>query len=128
MELENQESISKIKDCPLKSEGGEIKLYRCVKAPVGNESFVPYAITKPKLESNCIAWGLSTYKSLNTALQTLENLSKKKQDEYNAIAECIVKNEDGIKHQSLSEQTHYTFYPIKGFDFLNKFNIVENEK
>ena len=127
MELENHVYLNQIENCPALNDKGSMRLYRCVQNPMGESSFEPLAVTKSKYKSSCLHWGLSTYRSLNAAKDQLNNLSKKKQSIYNAIAEYTVEEVDGIKHQSLANKFHYTFYPIKGFDFVTKFKLVQDE-
>lgn len=127
MELLNKEHIDKIDNCPLENLNGELKLYRWVDKNKLVESFTPYGF-KPKFRNSCIAWGLSTYNSYESAKETLNSLSLSIREKYNAIAFCTVEDKDGIKHQSGKNKNHYTFYPVKNFEPLKSFELIEDEK
>lgn len=126
MDLLHQEHIAKIDNCPIENQLGEIKLYRWVNKDNFENSFVPHGF-KEHLKDNCLAWGLSTFNSEKGAKEALNSLPAKRRKEFNAIAFCSIKNENGIKHQSGVNKNHYTFYPSTEFDVLSNFQIIENE-
>ena len=126
MKLLHNEHIEKIENCPIENQLGEIKLYRWVNTDSFNNSFTPFGF-KEHFKNNCLAWGLSTYNSEKGALEALNSLPLKKRKEFNAIAFCSIKDENGIKHQSGSNKNHYTFYPNNEFDVISNFQIIENE-
>ncbi|MGG1920911.1 hypothetical protein AB1278_03780 [Chryseobacterium sp. NRRL B-14798] len=126
MDLLHQEHINKIENCPLDGQKGELTLFRWVHKDKFVESFVPNGV-RPKHANNCLAWGLSTFNSKDSAIQELNNLSKNIRKKYNAIALCKIKDEDGIKHQSGNKKHHYTFYPKSSFDLITNFQIIEDE-
>ena len=74
-----------------------------------------------------MAWGLSTYNREKGAKEALNNLHVKRRKDFNAIAFCIINDENGIKHQSSGNKNHFTFYPNKDFDVLSNFQIIEDE-
>lgn len=79
-------------------------------------SFQPNAVLlKPKLQNNCLAWGLSLFSNYDSAIQMLNNLSKKKRTNYSKIAKSNLSEKDGIKHNS-KNKNHYSFYPAKSLD------------
>ena len=126
MDLLHQEHINKIENCPLQSQIGELKLYRWVNRDKLVDSFIPTGI-RPKHSTTCLAWGLSTFNSKDSAIQELNNLSKSIRRKYNAIAWCSIKDDDGIKHQSGNKKHHYTFYPKSNFDLISNFQVIEDE-
>lgn len=63
MKLINQEEIDKIDGCPSQNYSGRLKLFRWVNSEDMLNSFECYALSKPKFAKECVAWGLSTYKS-----------------------------------------------------------------
>lgn len=125
MKLINQEEINKIDGCPSESYKGTLKLFRWVNSENIEQSFEFYGSTKPKFAKDCIAWGLSTYKSKKAAIEVLKNMSAGMQKKFNAIASCDIEDSDGIKYQSRENLNHYTFFPITEFNTASKFNIVE---
>ena len=127
MDLLYQEKIDQIKDCPNNQKMGEIKLYRWIDKNNLENAYLPQGF-KEKFKDNCEAWGLSVYNSEKEAKQVLKNLSVGFQKKFNAISFCNIKDEFGIKHQSGTNQNHYTFYPAKEFYIINNFQIIENEK
>lgn len=126
MNLLHQEHIEKIDNCPIDNQLGVIKLYRWVKREDFKNSFNPHGF-KEHLRNNCLAWGLSTYNSEKGAKEVLNNLPVKRRKDFNAIAFCIINDENGIKHQSSGNKNHFTFYPNKDFDVLSNFQIIEDE-
>ena len=79
MKLKYHKELDSIENCPTSHEKGDKTLYRCVKQPINMDSFEPQAVLlKPKYKNLCIAWGLSVFDNLESANQTLKNLSKKK--------------------------------------------------
>lgn len=124
MKLVNQDYIDKINNCPSENYKGEIRLFRWMNTNSVDKSFDYYGF-KPKYANICNAWGLSTYKTKNSALEALKNVSVGMQKRYNAIAECVIKDDDGIKYQSGKNLNHYTFFPLIKFDLPNKFKITE---
>ena len=129
MELKFQESINKIKDCPSDNEDGNKTLYRFIlSVPLDLDSFKPHSlIHKPKFDNLCIAWGLSTYDSLKSANEALQNLPKKTRKKFIAIAVSEITDEDGIKY-STKNKRHYTFFPKKEVNLLTKFALVNQDE
>lgn len=127
MELLNKEHFEKLDNCPLENTNGEINLFRWVNTNDIENSYTPFGF-KEKFKNNCLAWGLSTYNSYNSAIETLNNLPNSTREKYNAISSCLIKNTDGIKHQSGKNKNHYTFYPIKGFDLSNNFEVIKEDE
>lgn len=127
MKLKFQDEINKIENCPNTNEDGEIKLYRFVSSiPLSNNTFEPHAkIHKPKFNNICIAWGLSTYNTLDNAVQALKNLPKKRRNSFCGIAVAIIDNSDGVKYLSRSNG-HYTYFPKDKLDLLTKFALVKD--
>ncbi|KAF2518280.1 hypothetical protein E0W68_09665 [Flavobacterium salilacus subsp. salilacus] len=126
MELKYQYEISLIDDCPVNNESGNKMLFRCVEENMTEKSFTPNAVLlKPKLQDNCLAWGLSLFSTYESAKQMLKSLSKNKRVNYSRIAVVNVTDDDGIKHCSKNE-LHYTFYPKKDLDIINKFTYVND--
>ena len=124
MQLEYQDKLDTIENCPLENQKGEKILFRCVENPMTENSFKPHAVLqKPKFQDNCLAWGLSLFSNYDSAKQTLHNLSKNKQVNYSNIAKSNLTDLDGIKHNGKNKK-HFTFYPKKNSDFLSKFAIV----
>lgn len=126
MKLLNQDEINKIDGCPSENFKGKLRLFRWVNSNNIEQSFDCYASTKPKYAKECIAWGLSTYKSRKSAIEVLKNLPTGMQKKFNAIAACEIEDSDGVKYQSRENINHYTFFPIKEFDMVSKFKIIEN--
>lgn len=127
MELKYQSQIESIDNCPLDNLLGEKILFRCVENPMTPKSFEPYAaLNKAKFKDNCLAWGLSMFSDLKSAKEILKNLSQNKKQKVNlsSIAYCKLTDNDGIKHNS-KNRNHYTFYPKKDFDLIDKFAIVD---
>lgn len=128
MKLKFEEEIKKIKKCPGNNEKGELILFRCVENPLSENSFVPQAVLlKPKYKDYCIAWGLSVFKNLDSAKQTLNNLSKKKRSIYTNIAKGTINDTHGVKYSG-SDKNHYTFFPSEDFDFLKSFEIINTDE
>lgn len=130
MTLKHQEQLDSIEDCPLKNESGEKKLYRIVDNPITNKSFIPYGISqKHKYKNDCISLGLSTLTDLKTAKQYLKSFTEKLKEKksHKAIACAQISDIDGVKHQSGSEESHYSFYPKNDLDLTNMFTIVYDE-
>lgn len=129
MELKFQENISKIDGCPSNNEIGDKTLYRFVlSVPINSDSFEPHSlIHKPKFDNICIAWGLSTYDSLKSAKEALQNLPKKTREKFNAIAVSNITDDDGIKYPTKNIR-HYTFFPKKDVDLLSKFELVNQDE
>ena len=126
MQLEYQEKLDLIENCPLENQKGEIVLFRCVENPMTHSSFIPNAVLlKPKFQDNCLAWGLSLFSNYDSAKQMLNNLSKNKQVNYSNIAKSNLTDFDGIKHYSKNKK-HFTFYPKKNINILSKFAIVND--
>lgn len=129
MALKFQKEIDSIENCPVDNLLGEITLFRCVEHPMTEKSFVPYAVLqKPKLKGNCLAWGLSMFKTYDSAKQMLNNLSQNKRENYSNVAKGIITDNDGIKHNSKKTTNHYTFYPEEGLDIVSKFAIVDSNE
>ena len=129
MTLKYQKKIDSIDNCPVDNLQGEITLFRCVENPMTDKSFVPNAVlTKPKLENNCLAWGLSMFKTYDSAKQILNNLSKNKRVNYSNVAKGVITDTDGIKHNSRKATNHYTFYPEERLDIVSKFAIVDDNE
>lgn len=129
MKLKHQEKIKSIENCPLENIKGEIRLYRCVESPMTEKSFIPNAVLlKPKYQNNCMAWGLSLFKSYESANEILNNLSKNKQVNYSNVAVGTLTDNDGIKNCNKNRKKHYTFYPNENLDILSKFAIVEDNE
>lgn len=126
MELLHQKYIDKIEDCPLNNHTGDIKLFRWVKKEDLSNSFTPFGF-QAKFQNSCIAWGLSTFNSEKSAKESLSNLSLSRRKKYDSIAFCVIKNENGIKHQSGNSKNHFTFYPNTEFNASSNFQIIENE-
>ncbi|MFD2726271.1 hypothetical protein [Hyunsoonleella rubra] len=128
MELKFQEKINKIDDCPANNESGDKNLYRFIlSVPMNSDSFKPHSlIYKPKFDNICIAWGLSTYDSLKSANEALQNLPKKTREKFTAIAVSKITDEDGIKY-STKNKKHYTFFPKKEVNLLTKFVLVNQD-
>ncbi len=126
MKLLNSDNFNHISDCPINSEKGEKKLFRCIIKEDIQNSFIPLAFEKAKYKDNCQAWGLSLFKSKEIAMQKLKSLSKKKT--MNGLAFAFITDSNGIKHQSGSDLNHYTFYPSENFICTTEFKIVEDEK
>ena len=125
MKLVNQEEINKIAGCPSQNYTGSLKLFRWVSSEDMLNSFECYATSKPKFANDCIAWGLSTYRSKKSAIEVLKNLSIGMQRKFDAIAVCEIEENDGIKYQSRDNINHYTFFPRTNFDSVSRFNIIE---
>lgn len=123
-ELRFHDEISRLENCPKGNELGGLKLYRLVENPVNAESFVPYAISKPRLRSRCEAWGLSMFTDLEMARELLASLSSNVRVKYSAIASALVGENDGIKY-SLRSNSHYTFFPKADLDLVSKFAEIE---
>lgn len=129
MTLKHQANISLIDNCPIDNLQGEITLFRCVENPMTEKSFTPNAVLqKPKLENNCLAWGLSLFKSYDAAKQMLNSLSKCKSVNYSGIAKGTIADSDGIKHRSEKNKKHYTFYPQESLDIVSKFAIIDDNE
>jgi hypothetical protein len=127
MELNFQEQINSIENCPLDNHTGDKVLFRCVEDPINENSFTPQAVLcKPKFQDYCVAWGLSVFSNYTHASQILNSLSKNKKVKYSAIAKSTITDEDGIKH-CLTNNNHYTFFPKKDLDLLTKFTIVNGD-
>ena len=127
MELNFQEQISLIDNCPLDNHTGDKILFRCVENPISENSFTPQAVLcKPKFQDYCPAWGLSVFSNYSHANQILKSLSKNKKVNYGGIAKSTITDDDGIKHSS-TDKNHYTFFPKKDLDLLTKFTIVNGE-
>lgn len=126
MELDHQEQIVKINNCPNLNEVGEKKLFRCVSNPLNEKSFVPYGF-KPKYKNICEAWGISTYNNIETAKNQLKSLSKNLLNNYNSIAVAVINDKDGIKYQSGPNSNHYTYFPEKSIDLTKKFSIISSD-
>lgn len=127
MKLKYQDKLDSIENCPVENQKGEKILFRCVENPMTENSFIPNAVLqKPKLQNNCLAWGLSLFSNYDSAKQMLNCLSKKKQVKYSTIAKTKLTDFDGVTHNS-TNKIHFTFYPEKNIDILSKFAIV-NEK
>lgn len=129
MNLKYQQKLESIENCPLDNLQGEITLFRCVENPMNATSFIPNAVLlKPKFEDNCLAWGLSLYKTYDSAKQTLDNLSRKKKGNYTNIAQGVITDNDGIKHGCKKNSKHYTFYPLESIDIVSKFAIIDDNE
>ena len=129
MTLKYQKKIESIENCPVDNFQGEITLFRCVENPMTQKSFIPNAVLqKPKLENNCMAWGLSLFKTYDSAKQMLNNLSKNKKVNYANIAKGVITDNDGIKHGSTKNEKHFTFYPKESIDIVSKFAIIEDNE
>jgi hypothetical protein len=127
MKLNYQKEIDKIDNCPLNNEEGAKTLYRFVTPNLDNDSFDPQSIIlKPKYQDMCIAWGLSTFNSLDAAEQRYNSLSPKIKGKYKSIAKGIITDKDGIKHQSGSNENHYTYFPKQNLNLLGIFVIVKS--
>lgn len=126
MKLRYQKDIDKIENCPSDNEKGNKELYRFILSnSIDENSFVPNStIFKPKFDKICIAWGLSTYDSLNNAEEALRNLPKKTREKFKAIAVGDISDKDGIKYLTKSKG-HYTLFPFKDVNLLSKFELVE---
>ena len=128
MKLKFQENIEKIKNCPANNEKGEKTLFRCVEKDITENSFVPQAVLlKPKYQDLCIAWGLSVFSSLDSANQTLKNLSQNKRVNYSKIAQGLINDEHGIKYGG-NNKKHYTFFPSEEFNVVDNFAIIESDE
>src|SRR5690554_2147800 len=129
MTLKFQENIDKIEGCPAKSENGDKTLYRFIlSVPLDSDSFKPHSlIHKPKFDNICIAWGLSTYDSLKSAQEALQNLPKKTREKFTAIAVSEITDDDGIKYPTKNKR-HYTFFPKKEVNLLTKFALVNPDE
>ncbi len=129
MELQFQENINKIEGCPANNEGGDKTLYRFIMSiPLDSDSFKPHSlIHKPKFDNICIAWGLSTYDSLKSAKEALQNLPKKTREKFTAIAVSEITDADGIKYPTKNKR-HYTFFPKKEVNLLSKFVLVNQDE
>ena len=124
MQLEYQDKLNSIENCPLENQKGEKILFRCVENPMTENSFIPNAVLlKPKFQDNCLAWGLSLFSNYDSAKQMLNNLSKNKQINYSNIAKSNLTDLDGVKHYGKNKK-HFTFYPKKNMNILSKFAIV----
>ena len=129
MKLKHQDKIDTIDNCPLENINGDVELYRCVESPITENSFTPQAVLlKPKHQNNCMAWGLSLFKTLESANQTLNNLSKTKKIKYSKVAVGTLTDQDGVKNCNKKRKKHYTFYPNENLDLVSKFAIVENNE
>ena len=125
MELNYQEELSNIENCPAQNENGDKLLFRCVESVVNDASFIPQSVLlKPKYQDLCIAWGLSLFDNLNSAKQTLKSLSQNKKSNYTHIAQSTITDAHGVKH-SAKNTNHYTFFPKKDLDLVSMFAIVE---
>lgn len=127
MELEFQEDINKIEDCPLGNENKDKILYRWVSNPLTIEDFIPHSIQKSRLKKKCIAWGLSTFDSVAALNEKLENLTPVMKEKFPQIAKANITEETGIKYKSTQTNGHYTYFPKKGVDLLTIFKPVDNE-
>jgi len=127
MELDNFENIKNIINCPNSNEDGTIKLYRCISNPLTKQSFIPYGF-KPKFKNNCEAWGLSTYNNKSSAKNKLKSLSKRLSNDYNAIAVAVISNQDGVKCQTGNDKNHYTYFPFKNVNLIEKFIIINESE
>ena len=125
MELNYQEELNNIENCPTHHENGDKVLFRCVESVVNDSSFIPQSVLlKPKYQDLCVAWGLSLFDNLNSAKQTLKSLSQNKKSNYTNIAQSTITDAHGIKH-SATNRSHYTFFPKRDLDLVNMFEIVE---
>ena len=122
MELENHEEIIKIDNCPSINENGIIKLFRFVENnPIEETDLVPHAILHPHLSNNCLAWGLSFFKSKEASLNVINGLNIKRKRKIIGIASIDTDDKIAIKHQSGVNNYHYTVYPFKNVNFIDKF-------
>jgi hypothetical protein len=128
MDLQHKQQLDSIENCPLDNEKGVKTLFRCVENPITPKSFEPLALQKGNLKKNCLAWGLSMFDDLNSAKETLENLSqnKRRKVRFQSIATSTITDSDGVKHCSC-RKSHYTFYPNEGLDLIGRFALVENQ-
>lgn len=127
MELKYQTQIDSIENCPLANQYGSLILYRCVENPITPNSIEVHAVLhKPKYHDICQAWGLSFFRDVNAAKEMLRNLSKKKQKQVNvqAIASCLITDNDGIKYAT-NNKKHYTFFPKVDLDLIDRFTLIE---
>lgn len=129
MELQHQNQLDSIENCPLGNESGELILFRCVENPMTSNSFIPKALEKDRLKGNCLAWGLSVFDNLDSANEILKSLSQNKREKvsYECIASSKISDNDGIKHASY-RKSHYTYYPKSNIDLMDKFSMVQDGK
>lgn len=128
MKLKFQEDIDKIPNCPAPNKTGQVTLYRCVEEELTENSFIPNAVLrKPKLQNECIAWGLSLFSSFDSAKQMLNNLTRCKQVKYKQIAKAVINDSHGTKFSD-KNNNHYTFFPTKEFNELENFEIVNRDE
>jgi hypothetical protein len=120
------EEISKIDNCPSKSEKGSIEVVRLVKTdPATKEDLILHSKIYPKLADKCEAWGISVFKKPTDIKDVKKILSKKIASNYNLASYFTISDDMGIKYQNGSNKEHYTFFPNKDLDLLSTF-VTEN--
>lgn len=124
MDLENQDEIFKIKDCPNICDEKTKTLYRWVENnPLVENDILPFAKIHPlRFSSECLGWGISMYNTIDSIKEIFKAFSVKKQKKMIAVFSIVISKEIAHNHQSGNNENHYSVYPYKDIKLLNKFS------
>jgi len=128
MKLYYQENIDEIENCPLGNEQKDIDLYRLIKdEDICNKDLEPKAVNprNKKFQKECIGWGISTYNSLEVAINIYEGMNETLQARFSHIAIVTVNESFGVKYQTGDNKNHYTLFPCVDDNLLSKFKTIQ---